>query len=316
MILKQYKYIIIFLNDQKKGNNILNFLDNIGFKKFRETSLSPGISVNQNNTQKQQDNQPNFFDSPQSDTFEPSFKRINDLDIDIINKNLFKFLPVDSLRIELQLEQSEMQMKDVEADMKLMSFLGYNKENEKFAELEQKKMRISEDINKYRQEYRDLGPVYKIADTFSEIFKKAKVKTIQAKIAFTGSSVVSGIKSIIPGLKTGDEIKETLNTSLLFGNSISSMLSTTVTPFGENEKRFKDMAQMMAKANGLDFKIDKLLDKAKLSGSQISDRLKNGYNWIKLGYNLFLNKMKTILPKKPEQENFFEVLSKKSEPPV
>lgn len=298
-----------------KGIRILKFLDNVGFNRFREVSLLPKVDVNQKNNQKQQDNQSNFFKNPNKDTFEPSFKRLNDLDTEIINKNLYKFLPVDSLRIELQLEMSEKRMKEVETDMKVLSFLGVEKESEKFAALEQKKQNISKEILQYRQEYRELGVMYKVTDSFADLLQKTKNRVTDAKVAFMGSSFISTIKSVVPAIKAREEIKQTLNNSLMFDSSLSSMLSTTVTPFGENEQRFKEFAHVMTKANGLDFKISKLLNTAKVSGSKLGNAFKTQYEKAITGINDLKQKIQLRFPKKTEQENFFATLAKKAEPP-
>jgi len=298
-----------------KGISILGFLDNIGLNKFREISLQPKVGVNRDNNPEQQNNQSNIFSTPQKDTFEPSFRRLNDLDTEIINKNLFKFLPTDSLRIELQLEVFEKRLKDVETNMNVLAFLGYEREHEKFVALEQKKQHISREILQYRQEYRDLGITYKIADTFLDLFQRTKNTVFNTKTAFMGSSLVTGVKGFFPGLKKGEEIKQTLNRSIMFGNSISNLLSPTVMPFGENEQRLFELSQMMAKANGLDSKISKLLNTAASSGSKIGNGFKELNDKAILSFNNFVDKIKLVLPKKSGQENFFELLGSKTDPP-
>jgi len=291
----------------------LKFLDNISFNKFRNISQQPRVEINQENNQKQQNNPSNFFKTDKNDEFIPSFKRLNDLDTNILNNNLFKFLPLDSLRIELQLELSEKRMKDVETDMKVLSFLGYDKESKNYDALEQRKQFIQEEILNYRKEYRDLGAIYKVADTVTDIFQKTRNKALDTKVAFMGTSFVKGIKDFFPGIKVGDEIKQTLNNSLLFNKSVSNLLSTTVTPFGENEQRFNELAQMMVKANSLDFKISKLLYSAKEAGSKINNHFQDGYNKIITGINNFMDKLKLPLPKIKSQENFFETLAGKAD---
>lgn len=294
----------------------MRFLDNIGFNKLREISFLKKAENKQDNPQKQQNSQHNIFKTPQKDTFEPSSKRLNDLDTNIINKNLFKFLPNDSLRLEIQLQIAEDRKKDVNTEMKVLSFLGVDENSEKYIALKEKEKKIAEEIERHRQEYRNLGVMYKVIDSVSDVVQKSKNKASQTQVAFMGNSVVKGIKNFFPTLRQKSTINQELNSSRILERSMSNMLSTIVIPYGEKEQRLQKLAEVMAKINGWDAKIAKILKSTEKPGLKISDFFKSGYNkTIEIAKSI-KNKVANALPhkKEKEQENFFATSLHKTYP--
>lgn len=110
-----------------------------------------------------------------SDIFDEDPIEFNDLDSNLLNRNLIKFLPTDSLRLELQLERAEKKLNKVDEELKTAKMLGIE-ENTKEEILLQKKKQLISEINSYKSEYRQLGLIYLIADAFSDI----RIKLIQA----------------------------------------------------------------------------------------------------------------------------------------
>jgi len=291
----------------------LRFLDNIGLNKFREVSFLKKAENKQDNSQKQQNNQHNIFKAPQKDTFEPSIRRLNDLDTNIINKNLFKFLPNDSLRLEIQLQLTEERKKDVNTEMKVLSFLGVDENSEKYIALKKKEKKLNAEIEKHRQEYRNLGVMYKVIDSVSDIFQKSKDKASQVQIAFTGNPAVKGIKDLIPALREKSKINQELNTAQILKESIFKRFSTTVTPVGEENQHLQELARVMAKANGWDAKITKMLKSTKKSGLEVSEFFRNGFNKTITAANSLKDKITKAFSNKKGQEevNFFAKSSTK-----
>ena len=294
----------------------MKFLGNINFNNIKGLPFQGVISKKQENKQKHQENQFNFFKNPQKDAFVPSFKRLNDTDTNLINNNLLKYIPADSLRIELELEQSENKLKDIETDIKVLKFLGYDEQNEKFADLNKKKMELSSKISEKRVDYRNLGLMNKVTDSVADVYLRTLQKASDTRTSFLANPFVKKIKAALPALNSQNgmngEIKETLNNSVMFGNKFSSFLSTTVTPHGEEGQRWAEFAGMMANANKLDAHISKLLAKTKTSGNNIKNIFADGYNFIAEKLGVSIAKLKTLVPKPAKHENIFAVKNDKN----
>jgi len=99
--------------------------------------------------------------------FEEEPIEFNDLDSNMLNRNIVKFLPTDSLRLELQMERAEKKIRNIDEEIKACEILEMQEiANEEF--LKKSKKRLLQKISSYKSEYRELGFIYKIADMFSE----------------------------------------------------------------------------------------------------------------------------------------------------
>lgn len=285
----------------------MNFLNNINFSNIKNIPFKGIISAKNENNAKNQENQFNFFKNPQKDSFEPSFKRLNDTDSNIINNNLHKFVPADSLRIELDLEKTEDKLSDVKSDIKVLKFLGYDDNNSKIAELQKKEKELSEKIRNDRDNYRNLGIMNKITDSAAVFYLDTIQKAKETSLSFHASPIVQKLKSALPALNSRTEAKETLNNSIMFGNKFSSVLSKTIVPYGEEGERFAKLAEMMANKNKIELKINDILKQAKKPQSIIKRTYESVKSIISANLSDFDAKIKSFIPIKRSKENIFAV---------
>jgi len=260
----------------------LGFWDNLNLIKFNQTHLVPKIDQN-NDDGRQQKNQnifSNLLQEVPKDTFEKSYKRLNDTDSNILNKNMVQYLPTDSLRIELQLYQAENSLKDVNKEINSIKLLELDKDGNKIAQLEEKKGLINKEIQDYRSQYRELGLIYKITDIVTDGYNKAKDKFQEAKVAFTGRSLITKAKKLIPGLQEREELKEILNKLDALQTNTEKVFSTKTNPIGENHKYFNEITILMTKANKLDAQTSKFLDSTKKAKSKVTEIVQNTYSQV------------------------------------
>lgn len=109
--------------------------------------------------------------SGESSLFEDEPIEFNDLDLNILNRSLIKYLPTDALRLELMLERAEKRLEKVTEEINTSRLLKIS-ESDKDDFLEKKKKRLINDINGYKSEYRKLGFVYKLADILADLRNK------------------------------------------------------------------------------------------------------------------------------------------------
>jgi len=260
----------------------LGFWDNLNLIKFNQTHLVPKIDQN-NDDGRQQKNQnifSNLLQEVPKDTFEKSYKRLNDTDSNILNKNMVQYLPTDSLRIELQIEKAENSLKDVDKEINSIKLLELDKNGNKIAQLEEKKGLINKEIQDYRSQYRELGLIYKITDIVTDGYNKAKDKFQEAKVAFTGRSLITKAKKLIPGLQEREELREILNKLDALQTNTEKVFSTKTNPIGENHKYFNEITILMTKANKLDAQTSKFLDSTKKAKLKITEIVKNTYSQV------------------------------------
>ncbi|OGI22992.1 MAG: hypothetical protein A2287_01435 [Candidatus Melainabacteria bacterium RIFOXYA12_FULL_32_12] len=260
----------------------MGFWDNLNLIKFNQTHLVPKIDQN-NDDGRQQKNQnifSNLLQEVPKDTFEKSYKRLNDTDSNILNKNMVQYLPTDSLRIELQIEKAENSLKDVDKEINSIKLLELDKNGNKIAQLEEKKGLINKEIQDYRSQYRELGLIYKITDIVTDGYNKAKDKFQEAKVAFTGRSLITKAKKLIPGLQEREELREILNKLDALQTNTEKVFSTKTNPIGENHKYFNEITILMTKANKLDAQTSKFLDSTKKAKLKITEIVKNTYSQV------------------------------------
>jgi len=193
---------------------------------------------------------------------------------------MVQYLPTDSLRIELQIEKAENSLKDVDKEINSIKLLELDKNGNKIAQLEEKKGLINKEIQDYRSQYRELGLIYKITDIVTDGYNKAKDKFQEAKVAFTGRSLITKAKKLIPGLQEREELREILNKLDALQTNTEKVFSTKTNPIGENHKYFNEITILMTKANKLDAQTSKFLDSTKKAKLKITEIVKNTYSQV------------------------------------
>ncbi|MCK7470117.1 MAG: hypothetical protein MZU95_04420 [Desulfomicrobium escambiense] len=179
-----------------------------------------------------------------------------------MGKNLVQYLPSDSLGIELQLEKSENNLKEVMKEINAVKVLDLDKSEERLLRLQEKNF-FDKEIYGYRSQYRELGFIYKIADYVTDAAKNIKDSFKQASVAFTGNSIIKSVKSSIPGLAQKEEMQEVITQFSALNENMQKMLSNKTNPFGEGDIYFKELTTLMSKANKIDSKTNKILEKQK-----------------------------------------------------
>lgn len=127
---------------------------------------SPQNQKPTSNKKKTENKKYNLF-SEALNLFEDEPIEFNDLDFNILNRNLIRYLPTDSLRLELQIERGEKRLNRLNEEIKACEMLELQEiANEEF--LKKSKKKLVQEINSYKHDYRKLGYIYKLADAFSD----------------------------------------------------------------------------------------------------------------------------------------------------
>ena len=173
------------LNDD---NNINHIGQSSG--KFTYRPQNQKLSVSRSNRKK------NVLFPATNSLFDDETIEFNDLDSNMLNRNMIKYLPTDSLRLELQLERAEKKIKKIDDEIKTSKLLEIE-EISREELLKKKKHQLTKDINSYKSQYRKLGFIYMLADMTSDagikiteninnfkdyVFSKPLFKTILEKM--------------------------------------------------------------------------------------------------------------------------------------
>ncbi len=146
-------------------------------------------------------------------------KNTNPEEFGIFDNNLIEEVDEKSLKYELKLDLVENQLTKLDNEIKSAMDSG-DKEGELFAEkLKEKKERKEEDIQRYRQEYRNLGFPNMLADTIDSIYKTIK------KIFKTDNKITAKqLEANIPFLAKTTEFRNNIE------NNIDKMTEANKTP--------------------------------------------------------------------------------------
>ena len=175
------------LNDDGHINNIYS-----SSGKFMYKPQNQKLSVKRPNRKKI------FIFSEENNVFDDESIEFNDWDSNILNRSLLKFLPNDSLRLELQLERAEKKLKKIDDEIETSKLLDIQ-EASRDKLLEKMKNKLNTEINSYKSQYRKLGFVYMIADILSETGIKITEKINNLKSSAFSNPLFKAILEKIPG---------------------------------------------------------------------------------------------------------------------
>lgn len=143
----------------------------------------------------------------QGGMFEDESIEFNDLDSNILKRNLIKFLPTDSLRLELQLERAEKRLKKIDKEIKTSKILEIE-EDPKDELLKKKKEQLEKDIESYKSQYRELGFAYAVADSISDAGIKISDLINGFKHYMASHTLFKKLFEKIPGYKEKQKLEK------------------------------------------------------------------------------------------------------------
>lgn len=143
----------------------------------------------------------------QNSFFDEESIEFNDLDSNLLNRSMIKFLPTDSLRLELQLERAENKIKKIDEEIKTSKILEIE-ENSREKFLKNKKNQLIKEINSYKSQYRELGFIYKIADMYSDARISIIEKINNLKTFMFSQTLFKKILQKIPGYNEKQKLEK------------------------------------------------------------------------------------------------------------
>ena len=183
----QKEVFAVKLNDD---NNIKHIAQSSG--KFLYKPQNQKFSVKAPNRKKL------FLFSGPNTLFDDESIEFNDLDSNMLNRNMIKYLPTDSLRLELQLERAEKRIKKIDDEIKTSKLLEME-ETSRNELLTKKKNQLNKEMTSYKSQYRKLGFIYLLADMISDIGIKTTEKINNLKDYVFSKPLFKTILEKMPG---------------------------------------------------------------------------------------------------------------------
>ena len=176
-----------------------------------------------------------FLLSGQNVIFDDESIEFNDLDSNMLNRNLIKFLPTDSLRLELQLERAEKRLKKIDDEIKTSKLLEIEEASREEL-LEKKKNQLTKEIHSYKAQYRKLGFIYMLADIISDAGIKMTENLNNFKTSTFSKPLLKKIFEKIPGYTEKQKLEKM---NMLQNTIISEINKNTKTDTKKLEYLFK-----------------------------------------------------------------------------
>ena len=148
-----------------------------------------------------------FLFSGPNTLFDDESIEFNDLDSNMLNRNMIKYLPTDSLRLELQLERAEKRIKKIDDEIKTSKLLEME-ETSRNELLTKKKNQLNKEMTSYKSQYRKLGFIYLLADMISDIGIKTTEKINNLKDYVFSKPLFKTILEKMPGYTEKQKIKK------------------------------------------------------------------------------------------------------------
>jgi len=194
-----------------------------------------------------------------SNSFEQFKKRLNDYDTNIMEQNAKNSIKDQSLKIELQIQETERELEKIQEHIDLIKTLKIDYDKTKLDILIENKKILDNKLNEQKEIYKKLGLTYNIADVLSETLTKTE-KKFNFNNIITNNPVYKFIQEAVPALKNKIMLKNEIGSFVLLNKKLKEFASNKAVPFGESESNLKHFTYLFDKANQIDAKIKKMLD--------------------------------------------------------
>lgn len=194
-------------------------------------------------------------------------RHLNDLDNKLLEKNFTGYIKDKSLKFEVEIEKINQDLKKIREQIEICLSINNYKDFNKILLLRKEEEKLKKKLAFFKKQYKNLGIMYIISDTFSDIFPSKTNKL---------NNFGDSIKSFLIPFKDKQKIKNEIKQLILIQRGLRDITRTKVSPWGDDDEILDELIAYFSKAKQLDIKITK-----ELSG-KIGEQKRSRLFWLSL----------------------------------
>lgn len=186
--------------------------------------------------------------------FQNNFKRINDIDENILNNNSFKALDDKTLKLECIIAEKEEALDSLNAKIKGAELLGKLLD---VMDLKIQAKRIENEINDLKEQLSKRNLAEKLTDVITPKKTKSKLSLIHRLARFVSRKILAKMSKKIQSIF---DMSDSLETLTSINANVDELISMKV-PYGETKANYEKLTNYLYRANRIRSQINKRMQK-------------------------------------------------------
>ena len=186
--------------------------------------------------------------------FQNNFKRINDIDENILNNNSFKALDDKTLKLECIIAEKEEVLDSLNAKIKGAELLGKLLD---VMDLKIQAKRIENEINDLKEQLSKRNLAEKLTDVITPKKTKSKLSLIHRLARFVSRKILAKMSKKIQSIF---DMSDSLETLTSINANVDELISMKV-PYGETKANYEKLTNYLYRANRIRAQINKRMQK-------------------------------------------------------
>ncbi len=186
--------------------------------------------------------------------FQNNFKRINDIDENILNNNSFKALDDKTLKLECIIAEKEEVLDSLNAKIKGAELLGKLLD---VMDLKIQAKRIENEINDLKEQLSKRNLAEKLTDVITPKKTKSKLSLIHRLARFVSRKILAKMSKKIQSIF---DMSDSLETLTSINANVDELISMKV-PYGETKANYEKLTNYLYRANRIRSQINKRMQK-------------------------------------------------------
>ena len=186
--------------------------------------------------------------------FQNNFKRLNDIDQNILNNNSFKDLDDKTLRLECLIAEKEEALDALNSKIKGAELLGKLLD---VMDLKIQAKRIENEINDLKEQLSKRNLAEKLTDVITPKKTKSKLSLIHRLARFVSRKILAKMSKKIQSIF---DMSDSLETLTSINANVDELISMKV-PYGETKANYEKLTNYLYRANRIRSQINKRMQK-------------------------------------------------------
>lgn len=187
--------------------------------------------------------------------FQNNFRRLNDIDENILNNNSFKDLDDKTLKLECIISEKEEALEAINAKVKGAELLGKLLD---VMDLKIQAKQLENEIADLKEQYSKRGLAEKLTDVVSHNKKpKVRLSPIKRLARFVSRRIIAKMSKRIQSIF---DMSDSLETLTSINANVDELIAMKV-PYGETKANYEKLTNYLYRANRIHSQINKRLQK-------------------------------------------------------
>lgn len=186
--------------------------------------------------------------------FQNNFRRLNDIDQNILNNNSFKDLDDKTLKLECLIAEKEEALDALNSKIKVAELLGKLLD---VMDLKIQAKQIENEIADLREQYSKRGLAEKLTTVITPKKTKVKLSPIARLARFVSRKVIAKMSKKVQSIF---DMSDSLETLTSINENVDELIAMKV-PYGETKANYEKLTNYLYRANKIRSQINKRMQK-------------------------------------------------------